>query len=467
MNSKKKIIGFVFSIIVGLIIAFLPPPEGLTPVAMKTLGITFWAVANWAMQTQNAFITAIMMSIMFAIVGSAPFNVVFGTFAEPIWWFVMGVLGMSIALTQSGAVKRLSLNIMKFFAPTFVGQMLGVVMSGFVINPLVPSVAAKMSISIPITVATSRAMGYKNQSIGMHGMFLANVIGVMMISVLFINGNLFGVMAFSFLPAEVSSQIGWGTWFINMLPWVAIVVVASILFVIWKYNPKGENLLTKDYILKQIEDLGPMSRKEKITIAVFAIAILLWVTEKQHGFGTNIVAMSGFMVLMVLNVVSVDEFKKNIPWDTVMLNGTMMGMGAIMNAVGLQTYISTVAGPMLKGITGNPYIFIAVISLSLFLIRFIYSEQSSAIAIFVVLLVPFSVDAGINPWIISMVVFTSMLNWNLMHQNRLVLVAYSLAGGEDTVAYKGITMLSHVYVVICILAYWACIPIWRMTGMVM
>ena len=54
------------------------------------------------------------------------------------------VLGAAVA--HSGLLKRLTLLVMKAFPGTYLGQLLGITISGVVISPLIPSGTARLAL---------------------------------------------------------------------------------------------------------------------------------------------------------------------------------------------------------------------------------------------------------------------------------------------------------------------------------
>ncbi len=343
--SRKQWIGAVLGIAAGLVVAFLPPPEGLTREAMIALGISLWAIVFWIAQVFSLFLTSMLMCAFFALTKVVPFPQAFSGFSNSTLWFMIAALGMSLALTKSGLMKRFAYNIMRFFAPTFKGQVLGLIVSGIAINPFIPSTTAKLSMGAPIAKSVGEAMGYENQSRGIHGLFLAVVTGFMLMSVCFISANFFGYIAFGALPQAVQAEFNWIKWFTGMIPWGVVVGTGCFFSILALYKPEQDSALSKEYIVDELGKMGPLTKEEKFTMLIFLIAVVLWATERLHGVAGAVVAIIGMMVLMMVNVITVNDFKTKIPWDMIFLVGSMMSLGGVLNALGIQTYISRVCAP--------------------------------------------------------------------------------------------------------------------------
>src|SRR5271157_5308375 len=84
--SKKQIIGGISGIVLGIIVAFITPPQGLTPQAMHALGIIIWSVTYWICDVAPEYVVAIAMCTLWALFGCVPFKTAFASFCDTVWW---------------------------------------------------------------------------------------------------------------------------------------------------------------------------------------------------------------------------------------------------------------------------------------------------------------------------------------------------------------------------------------------
>jgi len=162
----KQRIGGVSSVVVGIAVSAITPPDGLTPQAMWGLGIMAWAVTCWIFEVAPDYAVAVAMCAALALFQCVPFKTAFASFSERTWWLLVGALGMGCAMSKSGLLKRLSLGMMKIFPATFNGQVTALILGGILITPLIPSMTAKAAIMAPISQGISDAMGYARKSLG-------------------------------------------------------------------------------------------------------------------------------------------------------------------------------------------------------------------------------------------------------------------------------------------------------------
>ena len=461
----KKIVGGLLGLAVGLTFAFLPAPDGLTRQSMIGIGIFLWAIIHWVFNVYSFFLTAMAMGVGFALFKVAPFATVYSGFTNTTWWFMLGAMGMSAALQKSGLMKRFAYNIMKLFSPTFRGQAVGLMATGAIITPLIPSVTAKTAMGMPIAKGVADSMGYAKKSKELHGLWLAAFVGFTLTSYCFVSSNFFCYFASGLLPA--GSSMSWLNWLLASLVWGVIILAGSLLAILFLYKPKKESSqLTKEYITGELKVMGPLSRNEKITGVIFIITILMWITENLHGISGNLVAILGLLVLIVLNVISVQDFKNGVPWDMLLMIGTLMGMGAVLKEVKITEYIANVAAPLVNMISGNVYLFIICLSVGLYIIRYVYSDVMSILAVFMPLLLPLATAAGISPWIVAFTILTSSATWNVIYQNTFAMQGFAAFGGEENVKFGSLSKLSYVYMGLNLVGLLVSVPIWQLVGLI-
>lgn len=462
--SRRQITGAILGIILGAVVALTPPPQGLTPQAMYALGIIVWAVINWIFEVAADYIIAMAMCTLWVLFKCVPFKVAFATFSDGTWWLLLAALGMGLAVSKSGLLKRISLLVMKIFPATFNGQVLALISAGTIISPLIPSMTAKAAIVAPISLGISNAMGYENKSRGAAGLFGAMFLGFILTGPMFISASFIGYVMKGLLPANVQVQFDWTTWFIAGLVWTIGVLVLTYVAIRLLYTPKEKDSLPAGYAAKQLAELGPMTRNEKITATVLVLALLGWMTEPLHGVSATVVALICLLALLVLKVYDRSDFRSGMGWDNMIFIGGIINLGSALPALKIDKWISTMAGPMIAPVMSNMYVLVIVLALAIYAVRFILVSFTATTAIFTVLLMPFALQANINPWVTGFIVYCSTNIWIMFYQNSTFLTSYYAAA--EMVTHKQMKPLSYAYCAISVISLLLSIPFWQYIGLV-
>jgi DASS family divalent anion:Na+ symporter len=408
-----------------------------------------------------------ILVISFPLLRVSSFAHAFSGYTASTWWFMLGAMGISAALGKTGLMKRFTYNIMRFFAPTFKGQLFGLTFSSLVITPFIPSVTAKTAMVMPIAKGISDSMGYKAKTRELHGIYLAAFSSITLISYSFVSSNFFCYFAVGLLPEADQAKFGWLQWLISSLPWLIIVVVCMLIFNFLLYRPKTEtSVMTKEYVQKELDAMGKMTGKEIFTIVILLVAVAFWATENLHHISGNIIALCALVILLIADVITISDFKAGVPWDMLLMIGALMGLGAVFNSVGINQYITTLVTPVVNSISGNPYLFIGLIAIVLYVLRLVYTDTMTILVIMIPLLTPLANVAGISPWIGAFTVLTTCSTWNVIFQNNFMMQWYDSYVWDETVSFGALSKLSYIYMVVNLLALWISIPLWQIMGLI-
>lgn len=460
----KTIIKAGSGVAAGIIVATMAPPDGMTVQGMQGLGIVVWAIIWWIFSVLPEYITALLMSVFFALFGLVSFREAFATFADTTMWLLMSALGLGVALSQTGLLRRVALSIMRRFPLNFSGQVLGLLGVGLVTAPFIPSTNAKVAMLAPLTRAINDAMGYERKSMPAAGLFGAMFTGVCNMGPVFISASVMGFLVQGFLPPEVRSQFNIPYWLLCALPWGIVMSILNYLAIVWIYKPKTESQITSSYINEQLDRLGPMKGQERFTAVVILITFLLWATEPLHGLAPAAVSLLGLCVIAGSGILTREDFRREIPWDSLIFIGATINLSIVFNILKINDWLVSIFSPFIAHFSGNIYLLILVLALVTYAVRIVIVSQMAYISIFMVFLVPLAVKAGINPWIVGFTIYATVNSWILFYQNPVYLTAYYAAHG-DLIEHSHTIPLGLIYMVIAILGLFACVPLWQWLGL--
>ena len=466
MNGKKAVF-----LAIGLIIMaasfLIGPVEGLSKEGVHGLGIFFCAICLWIGDVFPFFVTCLAFMCTLILTGTVTFAVGFQGFTSSIFCFILGALGMSVAFENSGLLKRLSLCIMKLFSPTFRGQTLGLLATGIVISPVMPSVTAKTAILMPFSRGIAEAMGYAPRSKGMHGIYSAAYCGVTLGCYAFYTASFFAIVARGMMPAELQAEFGFVKWFTHSLLWLAVtfLLLAVVINVLYRPKGKGENL-TREYVSGQLKAMGKMSRKEIISLVFLVVCVILWALDNRTGLPSHVIALAASMLMIMMNVITVKEYLEGVSWNMVLMFGVLTGLGGIFGELGIDDYVAKLVAPVVNLAAGNATLLIASIMILIYVMRFFLTVQMAAIPIFMSIFMPICQHAGISPFIVAFITSTSCALWTVLYQNTLAMQGYAAYGGEANIKYSSIAKLSVCYMAINLVAVLVNIPVWHLMGLI-
>jgi DASS family divalent anion:Na+ symporter len=208
-----------------------------------------------------------------------------------------------------------------------------------------------------------------------------------------------------------------------------------------------------------------MGSKERITMIVIVITLLMWMTSKLHGVDGTVVAILAVTVLLMTKVYDRADFRSGIAWDAAVFVGCIVGIGSVFPALGINKWMGTALAPYISPLFSNPYLFVVGFSLIIYALRFFILSQTATIAIFMVMLGPLAIQSGISPWVVGMVVYVAGNTWTVFYQNAPYVAAFYAVGG-DMVNHGQIAKMSVAYMIISIIGLLVCVPFWQMMGLI-
>ena len=93
--------------------------------------------------------------------------------------------------------------------------------------------------------------------------------------------------------------------------------------------------------------------------------------------------------MLMFEVIDRNSFRASIPWDAVIFLGGLFNVPVVFDALKINPWISKVCGPyVVPLISGNIFVFLAILCLVVYVIRAFLVSQTAVIAILVILLTP-------------------------------------------------------------------------------
>jgi DASS family divalent anion:Na+ symporter len=320
-----------------------------------------------------------------------------------------------------------------------------------------------MAIMSPLARGIADELQLEKRGPGRTGLLMAMWLGINISGQYFINASFQGYMVLGLLPQDSQDAYTWMTWFVRSLPWTVVMLVLFLVFILVFYKERDAVTIGKDYINSRMEELGPMSRDEKITAAVMGGALILFVLESVIGFTSMSTALLGFSILLICKVIGKEEFQNKMMWPLMFFIGFILGMDQVFGAVGLTAWLGEILGPIAAHLT-NPYLFVAALSILTFVSRLLIHQVPTNI-LFITLFYPMAANLGMDPWIACVVVYSSSAVFYPLYVHSNIMIGYAQVGGEENIDASKLVIANFAYMAICVLGFWACIPFWRMWGM--
>lgn len=461
--NKKKIIGGLLGVAVFIFFLMLKPFEPLAPNAFIGIGCLSTAVIWILFDVVPDFVAALGMCVAFVLTKTVSIDVAFSQFSSSTIWIVIGALGLGTAASTSGLLKRVALYMMRVMPANYVGQTLSLIISGFVIAPLIPSTAAKATIVAPIAKTTSEALGIEPHSKPAVGMFMSFYTGFISSANGFLSASFVSYALVGLMPE--GKGISWMNWFVYGLPFMIISFVLMTLMIILVWRPKEKITLTKEHIQSQIDELGKMTWQEKITGIVMLICLVFWMLERVLNVPASMVACTGALVVLAAGVYDKKSFRTLIPWENIIFVGCFLSITSVFPELHINEAITFFLGDKIGFVVSSPYILVIAMCLIVYLLRTVLVSNTACVTLVTVLLMPLCIENGIHPFILIFVGYAAANIWVFSFQNSPTIMSLA-ATDNQLVTHKELIPASLYYMVFCLIASIASVPFWQLLGLI-
>ena len=309
--------------------------------AMLGIAILVMSAIFWASGALPVGITAFLACAAMYFFGMLEPNDIARAHAKDAVIFVMGVLGLSVAISKTGLDKRIGLLLL--------GTSKNLPLFLFIFAPLLAVSAAFLSehalvaFTIPVLMlgyaGVVRAAGIKkDRSLAVMLIlvccYAANVGGPGSPAAGGRNAVMIGILA------DYGIQISFGTWVKYGLPFVPVcaICIAGYFYLVFRKKLLVKNLNLIGEIKKETAKIGKMTKQEYVTAAILVILVgMLIFLGEDWGMGGPFLA-----ALCLLAVAGILQWKdvNSIHWDVVALYASACAIGYCLALTGGSLWIA-------------------------------------------------------------------------------------------------------------------------------
>ena len=375
-EKLRKRIGMVLGPLCALLI-WMMPIEGISESAHHMLAIMSLVAIWWITEPVPIPVTSLLGPTLCVVLDIAPMKDAFDNFANPMIFLFMGGFLLAKGMMVNGLDKRMAYGIMsmkwvgdsphKIFLAIGLACML---CSGWISNTA--TAAMMFPIALGLLEAIREMMAANGKTIDLANYKYAT--GLMLMTAYAC--SIGGVMTPIGTPPNIImigflDQLAPQAPSISFFQWMIWGIVAMVLYfliayvVLWRMFPADVKHIegAREFIRKNVDELGKWTTAQKSTIIAFTVAVVLWVapsvlsivygaksdvmTFYDNHFPESIAAMVGGLLLFFLpgdrkkgeTALSWKDGVEGIEWGTLLLFGGGLAMGAMMYTTGLSAWI--------------------------------------------------------------------------------------------------------------------------------
>jgi DASS family divalent anion:Na+ symporter len=384
-----------FPFVLAIGIWFVPVPAGLTAPAWHLFAVFVSAIAS-VLVGAFPLLTSTMLAVgAVVLTGTVSPAKAFGGFANSSVLLVTVAFLVAKAVVKSGLGRRISLFMVGLFGRSSLGLAYSIVVTDALIAPAFPSNTARGGVLYPIVLSVVQGSGSRPEDpegrrLGGYLMFCA-MASLAVSSALWMTATSSNPVGLQ-VAREFGVEIGFGKWLITASVPALIAILLLPQFIARMFPPGvGATPDAPVAARKELAALGPLTRDEWFTSAIFAFMVLSWVFADALQLNVTSVAFFGFGLLLMTNVLALSDIStEGDTLATFLWLAVLFALSGQLNEMGFMGYAGQRLASHMGGLSW-PVTYVVLVALYVVIHYLFVSQTSQVLALLGVFL-----DVGIR-----------------------------------------------------------------------
>jgi divalent anion:Na+ symporter, DASS family len=464
-DASRGISRFLPVVCIGLVAALFLQPEGLSTQGWHLLVIFCCTIASIILKPLPmgaiSFI-ALGFVIMTKIIS---LQTVLNGFANELIWLIVMACFLARSLIKTGLGHRIAFRIISTSRGHPIGISYALSLICLILAPLVPSSAARAGgIIMPVLASLIGVIETKSPK-GQHlaPFLLMSVLhSTVITSAMFLTANV-GNPILVKLSSNFGIEITWFSWAMAaFLPGIISLLFLPLLLNYFLPCEIDAPERVIDYSKSELEKMGRMSTKEKLTLSVFIIMLICWTGGNFFSIPATASAILGVGLLLLFEILSwQDIINEELAWDTFFWVATLVTMAGELQALGVISFITGKMAPFVS-LSSWPIALVGV-SLIYFYSHYFFASNTAHITSMFAPFLVMGCTAGCPPLLFAMVLsFFSSLFGGMTHYASSpapILFAYGYVDLKTWWKIGAITGIYYLIVWLLVGSIW-----WKLLG---
>ncbi len=462
ITASPKWMWLIIAVAASLLVAFVPL-QGLSPLGHRVLAITIFTAILWAFGVINNGVASVLMMGLLIVAGVRPPLALSG-FGSPPFWVLVTVLFYGFAMKKTGLAERLSYYILSLFPASYPGILSAFFVIGFVLALGIPSMTVRTAIMVPIAWALVQSLGLPNKSKGSALIILTTVEMAVVPGLAFLYGSLDGPIVAAAFDAK-HLPLSW-------LGYAQVITFPTLLLCLlilvgnqWILRPEAPLNATPDFARTRLKSLGSFKRPELVTGIVVVLSIIFWTTDRYHHLPSFVIGTGAMAVFAFAGILRDEDLGTGVSWSLLLYLGGVFGLANVIQDTKVTNWLAGFIVPMARQLASNLVLLMMVLSVAMFVLRFLDPSSFIAISVLFLSVVDVTSAAGIPPLVTMAAVLIASVPFWMSYQN------FWLAMGEGLTSHQAFDSgqrlkLANAYAVFSLIAVGVGVGYWKLIGIV-
>ncbi len=383
----SKTVKMIIPVLVAIIVALLPTPEGLDPNAHYFFAVFLGVIVGLILEPIPAALiglTGVAFSATFGLVGEtakASRSWALSGFSNGVIWLIFAAFMFALGYKKSGLGKRIALMLVKLLGKTSLGLGYAVAFADGILAPFMPSNTARSAgtifpIAINIPQMFNSTPENEPRKLGAYISWVA-IATTCVTSSMFLTALAPNLLAVSLVEKSTGIAIEWGQWF-GTLAVIMIPLFLAVPFLTYIFYPPEQKTSPEApaWAASELKKMGSISKNELLMLGFGILALVMWIFGKQIGVNGTTAALAVLCLIILTGVITWEDVISNKgAFNVFIWFATLVAMAGGLKKVG---FLKWAAGLISTSLTGmNPITIVILLVVLFFLFHYFFASVTA------------------------------------------------------------------------------------------
>lgn len=358
--SRTRLIGLLLGPALLLITLLLPAPGDMNQASWQALGLMLLMATWWSTEAIAIPATALLPIVLIPALGLGSVSQATTPYANPIIFLFMGGFILGLAMQRWNLHKRIALITLLAVGSQPRRQIAGFMLATAFLSMWVSNTATTIMM-LPIGLSVVSMLGHKNPEAVKRfatALLLAIAYAASVGGIATLIGTPPNALLAGYLADSKGITIGFAQWMMMGVPVSLTMLVAIWFWLVRKDFGLGEDSAhSADGLRQHLQELGAMSRAEKLVGSVFVLTAMAWMFQPLLSanllpwLNDTVIAIAAALILFLVPVNLREkqflmdwESAKDMPWGVLLLFGGGLALAGVISSSGLASWIAASLG---------------------------------------------------------------------------------------------------------------------------
>lgn len=455
MRRPLPVFRWLIPLLGSVAVLAAPAPDGLSAEGQRVLAVIVLAIGLWGFETLPPGVTGVVAIMALVFTHAVPsIREGLAGFADPIAYFLIGVLTMSVAVARSGLAERVAHLLLARGRGRAGALYVHLLLALPPLALLLPSATTRTGILVHV-YDQAFALGRVPP-----GAPLARAIMLVLNSVnrlsstILLTGGITPIVA-----AGLIGTISWTRWFVLMsVPYLALITLAAAaIYLRYRHGFRPEVQVPPR------PEPRPLSSVEWRTALITAGAGLLWLTDSVHHWHPTLPALLAWVCFLMpgLGVLTWRQFEQEVGWTNFFVIAASLSLAQALSHSGASDWLAGGVVGAAHSVAESPWMVVGVLLAASSVVRLLIPNITGFLAATIPVAMSVGTTAGLNPILCGLIVTIAgdaVLYYPAQSASSLVVYERGhLTAGEIFGFGLLMTALAALVVLAVALPYWALI----------